>query len=80
MIDVESKKCNNPNRNKQAHQIHLKGFRSTCFHIKYPDIEYDRNNKTKERLIVNHIINQFPDYKFVLDKSIGPKNHRPDLL
>jgi len=80
MIDVKNKRCCNPGCDTQAQQKHLNGFCSTCFHIKYPDITYDRNNKTKERIIVNHIVKRFPEYKFILDKAIGPKNHRPDML
>ena len=80
MNDFKSKRCLEPGCDKKSSIKHYKGYCSTCFHIKYPDITYDRNNKTKERLIVNHIIKQFPDYKFILDKAIGPKNHRPDML
>ena len=77
MVDDRSKKCLNPDCNKQP-SYNYNRYCATCFHIKYPDIENDRNNKTKES--VNHIINQFPDYKFVLDKAIGPKNLRPDMI
>ena len=80
MVDVKNKKCINPDCDKNLVYKHYKGYCSTCFNIKYPDIVYDRNNKTKERLIANHIIKQFPDYKFILDKAIGSKNHRPDML
>ena len=72
--------CDNLDCDKKSSIKHYKGFCSTCFNIKYPDITYDRNNKTKERLIVNYIIKQFPEYKFILDKAIGPKHHRPDML
>ena len=80
MVDVISKKCISPDCNKQVQLKHYKGYCSTCFHIKYPDITYDRNNKTKERIVVNHIVKQFPDFKFIIDKAIGPKSHRPDML
>ena len=80
MIDVTGKKCISPDCNTRAQSKHYNGYCYSCFHIKYPDIVYDRNIKTKERLIVNHIIKQFPDYKFILDIAIGPKNHRPDML
>ena len=80
MVDVKSKRCLEPGCDKTAQLKHYKGLCSTCFHIKYPDITYDRNNKTKERLMVNHIVKQFPDFKFILDKAIGHKKHRPDLL
>ena len=80
MIDVISKRCCNLDCNTQAQKKHYKGYCFNCFHIKYPDITYDRNNKTKEKIIVNYIIKQFPEYKFILDKAIGPKNHRPDML
>jgi hypothetical protein len=80
MLDVKNKRCLEPGCDKIPYYNHYKGYCSTCFHIKYPDISYDRNNKTKERLIVNHIVKQFPEYKFILDKAIGSKNHRPDML
>ena len=80
MIDVINKRCLELGCDKRPYHKHYKGFCCTCFHNKYPDIVYDRNNKTKERLVVNHIIKQFPEYKFILDKAIGIKNHRPDML
>ena len=80
MVDVANKKCISPDCNKTAQYKHLKGYCSICFHIKNPDIVYDRNNKTKERIIVNHIVKRFPEYKFILDKAIGPMKHRPDML
>ena len=80
MIDFKSKRCLEPGCDKKSSIKHYKGYCSGCFHIKYPDISYDRNNKTKERIIVNNIIKQFPDFKFILDKAIGPLNHRPDML
>ena len=79
MVDFKSKRCLEPGCAEKSSIKHYKGFCYTCFYTKFPDITYDRNNKTKERFIVNHIIKQFPDYKFVLDKAIGPKNHRPDI-
>jgi len=80
MVNLKSKKCISPECDKRPYHKHSKGFCCTCFHNKYPNIVYDRNNKTKERLIVNHIVKRFPDFKFILDKAIGPKNHRPDIL
>jgi len=83
MVDVKHKRCSEPGCDKHIETTkkkHYKGFCSTCFHIKYPDIVYDRNNKTKERITVNHIVKQFPDFKFILDKAIGPNSYRPDML
>ena len=84
MINLKSKRCLEPGcdkhietrKNKQKH----KGFCYTCFYTKYPNEGCCKSNDIKERLIVNHIIKKFPDYKFILNKAIGPKNHRPDML
>ena len=84
MVNLKSKRCSEPGcdkhiettKNKQKH----KGLCYTCFYTKYPVEGCYKNNDIKERLIVNHVIKQFPDYKFILNKAIGPKNHRPDML
>ena len=34
----------------------------------------------KQKDYIVKIINYIPDYKFILDKAIGPLNHRPDIL
>ena len=83
MVNLKSKRCLEPGCDKHIettkNKLH-KGYCSTCFHIKYPDEGCYKNNIIKERLIVNHIIKKISDYKFILNKCIGPKNHRPDVL
>ena len=83
MINLKSKRCSEKGCNKYIETTknkYYKGLCYTCCNIKYPDITYDRNNKTKERIIVNHIIKEFPDFKFILDKAIGQRKYRPDML
>ena len=52
-----------------------------CIHF-CPDIEISRNFKTKERDIVERIIEKFPDFGWIADKRIedGCSKRRPDLL
>jgi len=80
MVNLKSKRCISLDCDKKSSIKHYKGFCYTCFYTKYPVEGCYKNNDIKERLIVNHVIKQFPDYKFILNKAIGPKNHRPDML
>ena len=52
-----------------------------CIHF-CPEIEISRNFKTKERDVVERIIDKFPHFSWVADKSIadGCSKRRPDLL
>jgi len=52
-----------------------------CVHL-CPDIEVSRNYKTKEKDVVERIVEKFPDFSWVYDKRIvdGCSKRRPDLL
>jgi len=52
-----------------------------CIHL-FPDIEVSRNYKTKEKTVVDSIIQCFPDFTWISDKKIydGCSKRRPDLL
>jgi hypothetical protein len=58
------------------------GYCLTCCIYLCPDIEVIRNYKTKEKNVVENIINYFPDFSWVADKRIqdGCSFRRPDLL
>lgn len=52
-----------------------------CIHV-CPEIEVIRNYKTKERNVVEHVLERFPDFTWVSDKKVqdGCSKRRPDLL
>jgi len=53
-----------------------------CFIHMFPDLPNVRNYKTKEKTVVERIINFYPDFSWVADKKIqdGCSKRRPDLL
>ena len=54
----------------------------TCCINLFPDIKVSRNYKTKERMVVDFIINKFSNLSWIHDKKIydGCSKRRPDLL
>ena len=82
MIDIKHKRCLNewcfsyPKNNKYD------GYCLHCYMHKYPDKPVSRNNKTKERSVVEFILENFPDVDWVADKRIdnGCSKRRPDLF
>jgi len=52
-----------------------------CINLR-PDIEVSRNYKTKEKNVVDHIKETFPNFTWYFDKKVldGCSNRRPDLL
>jgi hypothetical protein len=57
------------------------GYCAYCFSNLYPDSSIVRNYKTKERLVVNYIRENFPDYTWKFDKIIEDacSKRRPDI-
>lgn len=53
-----------------------------CYVNLFPDKTNVRNYKTKERTVVDSILEKFPDYDWVLDKRVqdGCSKRRPDML
>ena len=54
---------------------------SCCVNL-FPEIKVSRNHKTKEKTVVDYIINKFSNYTWLCDKQIydGCSKRRPDLL
>ena len=63
-------------------QANQKEYCMPCYVHLFPDQPVARNYKTKERHVVDHVIEKFPDFTWVADKSIagGCSRRRPDLL
>lgn len=58
------------------------GYCMTCCLYLCPDIKISRNYKTKEKDVVDRIIEAFPNFSWIADKKIidGCSRRRPDLL
>ncbi len=58
------------------------GYCLFCYVNLFPDKPITRNYKTKEKDVVDRILNLFPDFTWVTDKKIqdGCSKRRPDLL
>ena len=57
-------------------------FRSRCFIHTFPDKPVSRNYKTKEKSVVDYVLQNFPNFTWYSDKKIsnGCSRRRPDLL
>jgi hypothetical protein len=58
------------------------GYCLRCFVNLFPDKPNTRNYKTKEKCVVDNIIESFPQFTWVADKKVqdGCSKRRPDLL
>jgi hypothetical protein len=58
------------------------GYCLRCFVNLFPDKPNTRNYKTKEKCVVDHITESFPQFTWVADKRVqdGCSKRRPDLL
>lgn len=54
---------------------------STCFRNEFPHDERITNHKSKEKTVVDHILLNFPNYSWIVDRRIdgGCSLRRPDL-
>ena len=61
---------------------HYNNYCLTCCIQVCPEIEVVRNYKTKERNVVEHILEKFPEFTWISDKKVqdGCSRRRPDLL
>ena len=68
--------CETKKRNKYD------GYCAFCYYNLFPDKPNSKNYKTKERTIIEFIMNIFLDYTWITDKKIenGCSYRRPDLL
>jgi len=67
---------------KYASNPKYKGYCLVCFVHLFPDEPNVRNYKTKEKDVVDRIINRFSQFTWISDKKIqdGCSRRRPDLL
>ena len=58
------------------------GYCLFCYVNLHPDTNISRNHKTKEKHIVDRIIQEFPHFSWITDKKIidGCSRRRPDML
>ena len=58
------------------------GYCMRCYIHIYPDKPNSRNYKTKERAVIEKVMEKYPDYDWVNDKKVidGCSRRRPDLL
>jgi hypothetical protein len=82
MIDVVHPRCKSELCDSQMfNKDNYEGYCAYCYGNLYPNSPKIRNFKTKERLVVDYIKDQFKDYDWVFDKIIqdGCSNRRPDI-
>lgn len=82
MDDVMNLKCKSEWCNTQAKNNKYEGFCLYCYINLFPDKPVARNYKTKEKTVVDFVIENFKDVTWVSDKKIqdGCSKRRPDLL
>jgi hypothetical protein len=80
MINVVSPRCKSELCDTTTNNKY-KGYCAYCYANLYPNSPIVRNFKTKERLVVDYIKDQYKDYDWVFDKIIsnGCSNRRPDI-
>ncbi len=80
MIDVINKFCKMDYCDTQI-TTKYNGYCCRCYSYTLPDSPIVRNFKTKERLVVDYIKEEFPDYSWRFDKLVdnGCSKRRPDI-
>lgn len=81
MIDIKTKRCKTPLCETQVSDKY-EGYCLFCFMNTFPDKSVSRNYKTKEKSVVDYVINQYPNISWISDKKIqdGCSRRRPDLF
>jgi hypothetical protein len=81
MIDIVSKRCKNDWCETLINPKY-EGYCAFCFSRMFPDNEKSRNYKTKEIAVRDYILERYPDFTWICDKTIqdGCSKKRPDLL
>ena len=80
MVNVVSRRCKTPMCGLiLSPRLKSQGYCLRCFVHMFPDDPILRNHKTKERAVVDHLRERFPDLDWTLDRAIGPSRRRPDL-
>ena len=82
MINIKSPICKTTLCNTLVHKNNYKGYCLRCFIFTFPDKPVTRNYKTKERYVVDFILQKIPNFTWITDKKIqdGCSLRRPDLL
>jgi hypothetical protein len=79
-----SELCNTPLCDSVKHPRY-EGYCFGCFIHMYPDKPTVKNYKTKEKSVRNYILETFPEFDWIIDKTIkglqrGCTSRRPDIL
>ena len=82
MVDVIAKRCQSIWCDTQVSNQKYKGFCLFCFMHLFPEEKVTRNYKTKERSVVDFILEHFPNFTWIFDKKVegGCSKRRPDIL
>lgn len=82
MINVINKLCLNDWCNTRAPNKLYNGYCSRCFFHMFPDSEFSRNYKVKEKHVTDSVKEMFPDLNMIIDKRVhgGCSKRRPDIL
>jgi len=82
MVDIISKKCLSTWCSTNSSSSKYEGYCMFCYINLFPDKPVSRNYKTKEKAVVDYILECFPDVTWRTDKRIqdGCSKRRPDLL
>jgi len=82
MVNIKSKKCITPLCGTVVHNPKYLGHCLFCYVNMFPDQPVARGYRLKEKDVVNHIKEKFPDFTWITDRKIsgGCSNRRPDLF
>lgn len=82
MEDVMNLKCNSEWCNSLVRNNKNEGYCLFCYVNLFPDKPVARNYKTKEKTVVDFVLENFKDLTWVSDKKVqdGCSKRRPDLL
>ncbi len=81
MVDIKHKKCKSEWCDTYANKKY-DGYCAYCYCNIFPDSELVRNYKTKEKTVVDFILETFSQYTWINDKRVidACSKRRPDLL
>ncbi len=82
MVNIKSKICITELCNTQVGNKFYEGYCAYCYGNLHPDSPMVKNFKTKERLVVDYIRNEFLEYTWKFDRIIenGCSRRRPDIF
>jgi hypothetical protein len=79
MVDVMSKRC----KSEWCNSYHYRnGYCLFCLVNLFPDTPISKNHKTKEKSVVDFVIEHFSNFTWIADRRVqdGCSRRRPDLL